>query len=615
MCGIAGWIDFGRARNAEAITAAMTATLACRGPDGEGVWTSPHASLGQRRLSVIDVEHGHQPMTVETASGPVVIVYSGETYNFAELRRQLAAAGHRFRSRSDTEVVLRAYLQWGTAAVERLDGMFAFAIWDGRDDKLVLARDRMGIKPLFIHERANGVLFGSEPKAILAHPSVTAAVDLAGFRELFSMVKSPRQSIWSGITEIEPGTTVVVDRDGLREIVYWRLTTESPNLDLEKTVEQVTGLLQEGVRRQLVSDVPLCTLLSGGLDSSTLTALAAARLASRGEQLRSFSVDFEGQTADFRPDSLRPAPDTPFAHEVAAHVGSHHTDVVLTPETLADPKVRELVVRAYDLPMGHGDMDASMLLLFKAVRERSVVAMSGESADELFGGYHQFFSPTARAGTSFPWLADPHLPQYAAISPGQPSVFHPEFHRALALPDYVRDSYGSAVSAVERAPGESQLEWTMRKITYFYLTRFVRLLLDRQDRLSMAVGLEVRVPFCDHRLVSAVYNAPWGLKHHDGREKSLLRSVAAPLLPRSVIERKKSPYPSTQNPAYTDLLKIQARDLLADRTHAVFAIVDRTALKHAVDSTSVPDSFGRFVLERSLDIAAWMDVYQPTLKV
>ncbi|MEV4078669.1 asparagine synthase (glutamine-hydrolyzing) [Nonomuraea fuscirosea] len=615
MCGIAGWIDFGRARNANAITAAMTATLACRGPDGTGVWTSPHATLGQRRLSVIDAEHGQQPMTIETASGPVVIVYSGETYNFDELRRQLAAAGQRFRSRCDTEVVLRAYLQWGTAAVERLDGMFAFAIWDGRTEQLVLARDRMGIKPLFLHALSNGVLFGSEPKAILAHPSVTATVDLTGFRELFSMVKSPRQSIWSGITEIEPGTIVVAHRDGAREIVYWRLTTEEPNLDLQETVQQVTGLLQEGVSRQLVADVPLCALLSGGLDSSTLTAMAAAGLAGRGEQLRTFSVDFEGQTAEWRPDALRPAPDTPFAHEVAAHVGSRHTDVVLTPDALTDPKVRELVVRAYDLPMGHGDMDASMLLLFKAVRERSVVALSGESADELFGGYQQFFSPDARAGTSFPWLADPHLPQYAAISPRQPSVFHPEFYRSLALPDYVRDSYSSAVSAVERAPGESQLEWTMRKITYFYLTRFVRLLLDRQDRLSMAVGLEVRVPFCDHRLVSAVYNAPWRLKHHDGREKSLLRSAAAPLLPSSVIERKKSPYPSTQNPAHTDLLKIQARDLLANRSHAAFDIVDPTALKHAVDSSNVPDSFGRFTLERSLDIAAWMDLYRPTIKM
>ncbi|WP_219507914.1 asparagine synthase (glutamine-hydrolyzing) [Nonomuraea ceibae] len=614
MCGIAGWIEFGRAPS-EAITAAMTATLACRGPDGQGLWTSPHASLGQRRLSVIDVEHGNQPMTVETASGPVVIVYSGETYNFAELRRQLGAAGHRFRTRSDTEVVLHAYLQWGPAAAERMDGMFAFAIWDGREEKLVLARDRMGVKPLFVHALDNGVLFGSEPKAILAHPSVTAAVDLDGFRELFSMVKSPRQSVWSGISEIEPGTTVVVDRDGSRESVYWRLTTESPNLDLHKTVEHVAGILQEGVRRQLVSDVPLCTLLSGGLDSSTLTALAAAELAGRGQQLRSFSVDFEGQTADFRPDALRPAPDTPFAHEVAAHVRSHHTDVVLTPETLADPKIRELVIRAYDLPMGHGDMDASMLLLFKAIREQAVVALSGESADELFGGYHQFFSPQGRAETSFPWLADPHLPQYAAISPRQPSVFHPEFQRALALPDYVQDSYSAAVSAIERAPGEDQLEWTMRKITYLYLTRFVRLLLDRQDRLSMAVGLEIRVPFCDHRLVSAVYNAPWRLKHHDGCEKSLLRSVAAPLLPLSVIQRKKSPYPSTQNLGYMDLLKIQARDLLTDRSNAVFTIVDPAALKHAANSTSASDSFGRFVLERSLDIAAWMDAYQPTLKV
>ncbi|GHI33152.1 hypothetical protein Sdagh_48820 [Streptomyces daghestanicus] len=405
MCGITGWVSFDRDLRAEKTALdAMTETMACRGPDDRGVWAEGPAALGHRRLAIIDLPGGRQPMTAGTPHGTVALVYSGETYNFTELRRELTGRGHRFTTDSDTEVVLRGYLEWGEALPERLNGMYAFAVWDGRADKLLMVRDRMGIKPFYFHPTADGVLFGSEPKAILANPLARRRVKLDGLRELFTMIKTPGHAVWDGMREVEPGTVVTVDRDGVRTRRYWELETRPHTDDRDTTVARVRTLLDDIVRRQLVADVPRCTLLSGGLDSSALTALGARQLAGDGEKIRSFAVDFAGQTENFVADELRGTPDTPFVHDVARTSGTDHQDIVLDAQALADPAIREKVVRARDLPAGFGDMDASLHLLFRAIREHSTVALSGESADEVFGGYLQFFDERARTADAFPWL-------------------------------------------------------------------------------------------------------------------------------------------------------------------------------------------------------------------
>ncbi|GGX75608.1 asparagine synthase (glutamine-hydrolyzing) [Streptomyces minutiscleroticus] len=610
MCGIAGWVSFDRDLRTEGGTLdAMTETMACRGPDDRGTWTDRSVGLGHRRLAIIDLPGGRQPMTVETPQGTVAMVYSGETYNFTELRGELAGRGHRFTTDSDTEVVLRGYLEWGEAVAERLNGMYAFAIWDGRHDKLVMIRDRMGIKPFYWFPTADGALFGSEPKAILANPLAPARVRLDGFRELFTMVKTPGHAVWDGMREVEPGTVVTVDRTGHRRHVYWELQTRPHTDDRDTSIATVRSLLDDIVRRQLVADVPRCTLLSGGLDSSAMTALAARQLAEHGEKVRSFAVDFVGQADNFVADELRGTPDTPFVHDVARVCGTDHQDIVLDSHALADPEVRARVVRARDLPMGLGDMDASLYLLFKAIREHSTVALSGESADEVFGGYLQFFDEEARRADAFPWLV-----QFSRHFGDDADVLRPDLTAALDLPSYVGDSYRDAVSGIRRLDGESDFEYRMRRICHLHLTRFVRILLDRKDRASMAVGLEVRVPFCDHRLVEYVYNTPWALKSFDGREKSLLREATADVLPKSVYDRVKSPYPSTQDPKYAVALQDHAKDLLARPSHPVFDLVDRERL-HRAAHRDVPQitQASRRGLERALDLALWLDLYSPEL--
>ncbi|MGA4843415.1 asparagine synthase (glutamine-hydrolyzing) [Streptomyces sp. G45] len=608
MCGITGWVSFDRDLRLQGQALdAMTETMSCRGPDDRGTWAEGPAALGHRRLAIIDLPGGRQPMTAATPEGTVALVYSGETYNFTELRTELAALGHAFTTSSDTEVVLRGYLQWGEAVAERLNGMYAFAVWDGRHDRLVMIRDRMGIKPFYYFRTPDGVLFGSEPKAILANPLARARVTAEGLREVFAFVKTPGHAVWDGMREVEPGTVVTVDREGLRTRTYWRLETRPHPHGREETVATVRSLLDDIVRRQLVSDVPRCVLLSGGLDSSAMSALAAAQLADSGETLRSFSVDFVGLTDHFVADDLRGTPDTPYAHDVARLAGTDHRDIVLDAQTLADPEVRAKMLTARDLPVGFGDMDASLYLLFQAIREHSTVALSGESADEVFGGYLQFFDEQARQGTTFPWLV-----RHAETLGDDTGALRRDVLDALDLPGYVGDSYATAAAGVERLDGESDFEYRMRTISHLYLTRFVRVLLDRKDRASMAVGLEVRVPFCDHRLVGYVYNAPWALKSFDGREKSLLREAARDRLPKSVYDRVKSPYPSTQDPKYAFALQEHAKDLLANPSHPVFDLVDRAALRRLAEREAPQiRQASRRGLERALDLALWFDLYKP----
>ncbi|WP_019854881.1 asparagine synthase (glutamine-hydrolyzing) [Actinopolyspora mortivallis] len=611
MCGICGWVDFrGNLEERRTELEAMCDTMACRGPDAAGTSFHGTAALGHRRLAIIDLPGGNQPMTRHTPDGDVCLVYSGETYNFTELRQELRARGHRFDTDSDTEVVLCGYLEWGPALAERLNGMYAFAVWDARKDELLLVRDRMGIKPLYYYPTEHGVLFGSEPKAILANPVAERVVDADGLREIFAMTKKPGHAVWSGMAEVEPGTVLTVDRAGIHRHTYWRLEPAEHTADAQRTSAHVRELLDDIVARQLISDVPRCVLLSGGLDSSAITALAARQLEPSGQQVRSFAVDFLGQTENFVADSLRETPDGPYVHDVAGHVNSLHQDIVLNPQTLADPAVRRAAVGARDMPVGLGDLDNSLYLLFRSIREHSTVALSGESADEIFGGYKWFFDQRAREADTFPWMATLNT-QHAAGS----NLLDPALAQKLDLPGYVEAEYRKAVGELPRLEGESAFERRMREISYLHLTRFVRVLLDRKDRMSMAVGLEVRVPFCDHRLVEYVFNAPWALKTHDGREKSLLRRATSDILPRSVVERVKSPYPSTQDPEYTAELQRQARELLSAQDPAV-ELLNEKLLRDATDSPAeAVEPTTRDALERLLDVSVWLQQHSPTIRV
>lgn len=624
MCGICGWVDHGRdlgAPEARRELDTMTATMACRGPDQEGTWVDGPVALGHRRLAVIDVPGGRQPMTLPVPGGELALVYSGETYNFRELRERLATRGHRFTTNSDTEVVLHAHQEWGDrdprTAVRELNGMFAYALWDTRTRELVLVRDRLGIKPLYYYPTPRGVLFGSEPKAVLANAAAERVVDADGLRRALGFVADPANAVFRGLREVPPGHVVRIGRDGVpRELRYWALDDAQQDSghtdDVPTTVARVRELLADTARRQLYSDVPLCTLLSGGLDSSALTALAARGVPDR---IRTFAVDFVGYTENFTADDVRGTPDGPYVQDVSKHVGTDHTDITLDTARLMDPEVRRKVLHARDLPIAMGDMDTSLLLLFTAVREWSTVALSGESADEVFGGYRDFHDADTVAADTFPWHAGRMMNQRHPRT----SLFDPVLSKQLDLEGYLDAQYRRALTEVPALTGPAAgdaHERRMREICYLYLTRFLPNLLDRKDRMSMAVGLEVRVPFCDHRLVEYVFGTPWAHKNFDGREKSLLRAATADLLPESVVQRVKSPYPSTQDVHYEEMLRAEVGALVADPDAAVAPLLNpdavRARLAEPIGTTGMAE---RMQWEQIVTLQNWLSDYGVTVRL
>lgn len=615
MCGITGWLSYSQDMQIQRDTLQrMTDTMARRGPDAGGVWLSGPIGLGHRRLSIIDLEGGRQPMLARRDDDleAAAISYSGEVYNFRELRAELKVRGHCFESRSDTEVVLRAYLEWGSAFVEHLNGMYAFALWDLRTQELLLVRDRMGVKPLYYYETTDGLIFGSEPKALLANPLVPRTVRADGLREILEMVKTPGHAVFHGMREVLPGEVVRIDRQGLTRRRYWQLEAREHEDTLEQTIRRTRDLLEDIVQRQIVSDVPLCSLLSGGLDSSIITALASKKLLAAGkDKICSFSVDFLDHGSAFTGDAVRGTPDAPFVRDLVERIHSSHHEIILDSRDLADPALRSRVIEALDLPPAYwGDMWPSLYRLFEKVRQHSTVALSGESADEVFGGYRWFHDPVAIEAHTFPWLTSVTGKYFDGKS-----LFDPALLRQLDLPGFVQDSYSQALAEAPVLSSEGPTERRMRQMSYVNLTRFVQTLLDRKDRMSMAVGLEVRVPFCDHRLADYAFNIPWEMKSFDGREKSILRAATRDLLPESISDRVKSPYPSTQDPAYEQALRTSLAQIMADKDAPVRTLLNASQVKRTLDRpmSDVSPMFDRMGIELAVGLNTWLTERDVTL--
>ncbi|WP_369192320.1 asparagine synthase (glutamine-hydrolyzing) [Streptomyces sp. R08] len=618
MCGITGWVDFSRDLTAQRpVVAAMTDALASRGPDGEGFWLAPHVALGHRRLSVIDRAGGHQPMVAEQDGRTLaVITYCSEVYNFRELRAELEAKGHRFRTTGDTEVVLRSYLEWGDGLAERLNGIFAFGVWDVAREELVLVRDRLGVKPLYYYRTPTGLVFASEPKAILTHPEVSATVDADGLRELLSLAKTPGAAIWRGIHEVRPGEVLRISHAGVTSRRYWALEAVEHRDDLPTTIRNVRHLLADAVARQTVADVPLGILLSGGLDSSVVTALADRTLREKNAgPVRTFAVDFAGYVEGFHTDYMRETPDAPYVKEMAEFIGSRHTDIVLSTSDLTGPAARAGALRASDFPFGRGDRDTSLYLLCKAVSQHCTAALTGESSDEVFGGYWWFHDPEIVARPDFPWLA-----MFGHVTDDGPdsatSLLDVGLLKTLDLPGYRHARYHEALAEVPHLDGVSATERRMREICYLTLTRLMQLLLDRMDRMSMSAPIEVRVPFCDHRLVEYVFNTPWSMKSFDGREKSLLRAAAADLVPPSVLERRKAPFPATQDVGYEKWLRSElAARTTEDGPITPLLNLNRARRLAAEPTGPVSSNETRSTIELVLRLDDWLRAYDVRLDV
>ncbi|TBL81685.1 asparagine synthase (glutamine-hydrolyzing) [Paenibacillus thalictri] len=565
MCGITGWIDWHKdLTRFPSVLENMTCTLAQRGPDASGTWITQHCALGHRRLSVMDPANGAQPMIRKQGDTTFTIVYNGEIYNALELRKELELRGRVFTTTCDTEVLLTAYMEWGRACVERLNGIFAFGIWNSEEQSLFLVRDRLGVKPLFYTYSEGRLIFGSEPKSILAHPDVQPQISGEGLAEIFAVgpARTPGHGVYRNLNELKPGHCALMDRNGFNIRAYWKLESKEHTDDLETTAQKVRELLIDTVRRQLISDVPICTLLSGGLDSSALTAIAASYYQETGQgPLHTHSVDYVDNDKHFKENAFQPNSDAPWIKRMTEHLGTvHHYSFFDTPELVDSLKPATL---ARDLP-GMADVDGSLYLFCREIKKKATVAISGEAADEVFGGYPWFHREDALNAGTFPW---------SLFLKDRVSLLSPELADWVKPEQYVQDRYQQALNEVPRLAGENAQQNRMREMSYLNITRFMPTLLDRKDRMSMAVGLEVRVPFCDHRLVEYVWNIPWEMKTAGDREKGILRRALKGLLPEDVLTRKKSPYPKTHNPEYTAAVKKQVLDILDDSSSPLLQFI------------------------------------------
>ena len=570
MCGIAGQIGYERnMRQMSAVMAQMSAAIAPRGPDASGIYVDDNAYLVHRRLAVIDPDNGSQPMS----SRGFTLVYNGELYNTQELRRGLEQRGVSFEGHSDTEVVLHSYIEYGEKCLEMFNGIFAFAIWDSRSKSLFMARDRIGVKPLFYSRSRDGIIFASEIKALLKNPEVRPVIDQNGAAEV--MLIGPAKPVGSGvfrdISEIPPAHYATLTNGSFTVSRYWKVHATPHTETFEETSEHIRELLTDAIKRQLVSDVPLCCFLSGGLDSSVISAVAAKEFSQQGRQLSTWSIDYKDNHKNFRASSFQPDEDAPWITRMSEFIGSDHTNVILDTPALAD--ALEASTRARDLP-GMADVDSSLYLFCGEIRKRFPVALSGECADEIFGGYPWYHRKDVLHYDGFPWSTA--VPERAELMKRPMSSAEAEA--------FVRKSYDRCISQTEYLDSDTPDERRMREMFWLNMDYFMATLLDRKDRMSMAHGLEVRVPFCDYRIVEYAYNIPWEMKAYNGREKGLVRHAMTGILPDDVLWRKKSPYPKTHNPDYLELLSRKLRAVLASDDCRLTEIVSADKLRNLLDT-------------------------------
>ncbi len=596
MCGIAGWVSFCEdvGKKIDAVRA-MQETLIARGPDGGGVYVEQRCALAHRRLAVVDILGGAQPMS----EGAYTLIYNGELYNTDDVRSELASLGWEFRGHSDTEVLLKSYVQWGEDCLAKLRGIFAFAVWNSAEGTLFAARDRAGVKPLFYYEDGRRLVFGSTIHSLSAAApwcgGLCPCLDAEGRRELFLLGpgKKPDSGIFKNYRELRPGECLTYSERGLSVRRYWSLTAAPHELGRQETIDRLRAVTESAVKRQLVSDVPLCCMLSGGLDSSILSALAAKHYRAEGRQLTTWSVDYTDNSRYFRSGAFVPSEDAPYARQMSQLIGSDHRTVTLSNTALADVLVASTLERGWP---GMADVDSSLYLFCREIRRGFTVGLSGECADELMGGYPWYHRPEILFEQCFPWSRTTDVRE---------ALLTPEAVGENPA-DWLRGTYEAAIDGTDCLPGESAHAVRMRQMFRLNYEWFMQTLLSRKDAMSMAWGLEMRVPFADEEIVELAYNLPWELKSLDGREKGLMRKAFEDILTPDVAWRKKSPYPKTYHPDYLRRVNELLLERLNDRGSPLHGLVNGAAVAELMRTPDILPEPWYGQLMRGPQVLAWL---------
>lgn len=615
MCGIVGFINYKKDLfQYKSVIENMNEKLSNRGPDESDIYLRNHVALGHKRLIVIDPDGGKQPMIEKYSFGEYVIVYNGQIYNTKELRETLVENNFNFQGHCDTEVLLKSYIHYGKDVVKHLNGIYSFAIWNSNTQELFLARDHFGVKPLFYTIFDDSFIFASELKAIFEYPGIPKILNKQGVAELFGIgpAHTAGFTIYKNIYELKPAYFAVYNKSGLHTERYWKLASKPHTDDFDITCQKLHYLLKDAISRQLVSDVPLCTFLSGGLDSSIITKFAGEyRKQNELSPIHTYSVDYVDNDKNFVKSDFQPNSDNYYINLMTDNSYSVNQKVMLDTPELANALEEAMIAR--DMP-GMADVDSSLFLFCKSVKKEQTVTLMGECADEIFGGYPWFFRADALNSGTFPWSI--------AINERQ-KLLNPSIGEELPLRDYIDLRYNESLKNVEILDCDSEETAEKRKISYLTINWFMQTLLERCDRMGMANGLEIRVPFCDYRLAEYMWNVPWEMKALNGREKGLLRYICRDFLPKEIVSRKKSPYPKTHNPTYLKAVKSMLLDIIKNPNAPINSLLNRKYILEILETDGKAFSrpwFGQLMTDPQLmaylcQVNMWLEKYQPKIEL
>lgn len=614
MCGFVGFANLKENISSKTNIYNMNESISKRGPDEDGYYYEEHICLGHKRLIVVDPDGGKQPMSAMKDGNLYTIVYNGQLYNTKDLRSELEENGFTFDSYSDTEVLLKSFIFWKYDVVKKLNGIFSFAIWNSKKNELFLARDHFGVKPLFYTIYNNTLVFASEIKALFKYPGIEAKLDEQSIAELFGIgpARTAGLGIFKNIYEIKPAHFGIFNESGLHIERYWKLESKIHTDSLGKTCDNVRFLLEDSISRQLVSDVPLCTFLSGGLDSSIITLYASKYCKKHNlPPLNTYSVDYVDNDKNFVKTDFQPNSDNYYINLMTEKLNTNHHTVVLDTPELASALEDAMIAR--DFP-GMADVDSSLLLFCKNVKQEATVSLTGECADEIFGGYPWFFRADALNSNTFPWSI--------AIKERQ-NLLNPQIASKVNLKNYIDYRYQESLNEVDILDEDSMETAEKRRISHLTLNWFMQTLLDRSDRMAMYNGFELRVPFCDYRLAEYVWNIPWEMKALHGREKGLLRYIMKDLLPEEIVDRKKSPYPKTWNPTYLATVKDMLTKIMNDSNAPINNLLNRNYILEILETDGKAFTrpwFGQLMTGPQLmaylcQVNMWLERYNPSIEI
>lgn len=549
------------------------------------------------------------PTRIEWGHEHYRVVCDATLYNAEQVRRELIACGHDLAF-TDTETLLaHAYAQWGEKTPERLDGVFAFAIVCEERETVFFARDRLGVKPLFYARHGAGLLVASEIKTILSYPDFRAEVDAVGAAQILLLGpgKAPDSGVFYGINAVAPGTCGTWASGNLRLHRYWKLTDRTHVESFEETAEKVRFLVKESVSCQISDVENPSTMLSGGLDSSVVSALCNEILDARSEKLRTFSLDYRDNDRYFTPGYFQPNSDGAYVDIMRAFLSSEHHKTVLTSEDLVSRIADATIAR--DLP-GMADVDTSLLAFCEEIRPHTDVILSGECADEIFGGYPWYRDSRLRDIDAFPW---------AQTTAERARFLQPWITRSLDPTEFVDSYYRATLQRADILPENDPLNRRIKELVNLNFDWFMQTLIDRGDRMGSACGLEIRMPFCDYRIAEYLYAVPWEMKDRGGMEKGLLRTAMADLLPPEVLYRKKSPFPKTYDPQYLKIVSDMLKAVLQDKNSPIFALVRPDALEMLLTQDFAWPWYGQLMRRPQtivfmLQINFWLEHYSVQIR-